>query len=70
MYGHKTFALQRTVESEMIAKARQIKQELSGFLEDVELFANPAFWKAVRHVEEGKITKYKSIPDLRRRLGL
>ena len=52
----------RKARGELVSEARKIKGELKEYLEDVELFADPRFWKAVEE-ENASRPVYRSVRD-------
>lgn len=54
----------------MMLEAKRLKGEFAGYLEDLELFSKPEFWRAVREVEQRGGKKYRHLRHLRRELKL
>ena len=63
------FALKDSAIARMKEEATRLRKEYLEYAEDMELFANPEFWKAVQQVESGK-TRKMSVKQLKARLGI
>jgi len=68
MTNGKTTIIQKQTIHEITREAAKTKRELESYLEDLELFGNPEFWEAVRDVEEGRVTRWKSLEEYRKRM--
>jgi len=55
--------LQKKTIKELTRVASRAKEEMESYLEDLEMYSNPQFWKAVSEADAGKINTYKSIRD-------
>jgi hypothetical protein len=53
---------------ELRKEAERLKEEFESYLEDLELFSNPAFWKAVE--EAGKANKHLNIQAYAKKMGV
>lgn len=42
-------------------EAARLKSEFESYLEDLQLFTKPGFWKAVEEVQRGKGKKFTSV---------
>ena len=61
MANGKTQLLQKHSVEELRKEAEKLKVDFKGYLEDLELFSNPEFWKAVKEVQQGKGKKFSSV---------
>jgi hypothetical protein len=52
----------------MQKEAKRLRTEFQSYLEDLELYSKPAFWKAIAN--EKKAKKYKTLSEFRKRTGL
>lgn len=48
----------------MRVEAARLKKEFREYLEDLELFSDPEFWKAIEETQKGKGKKFSSIKEL------
>ncbi len=52
---------------EMQREAHRLRKEFQAYLEDLELFSNPTFWKAIQ--EKPNLQKFKSIQEYSKKMG-
>ena len=45
-------------------EAVHLKEEFEGYLDDLRLFSNPAFWEAMKESQQGKRKKFSSIREM------
>lgn len=69
MAGEKTQLLQKNAIRELTRGAQRAKQDLECYLEDLEMYSKPEFWKAITEAETGAVNHYKSIRDYARKLA-
>lgn len=53
---------------ELRKEAERLKEEFESYLEDLELFSNPGFWKAVE--EAKKANKHLNIQEYAKKMGV
>lgn len=61
--------LKKDAVTSMRKEALRLRQDYLDYAEDMRLFADPDFWKAVEQVESGKSRKL-SLAGLRKEIGL
>lgn len=49
--------LKKEAVEEMKSEASKLKEKFMDYVEDLELYSNPEFWKAVEELESGKAKK-------------
>ena len=68
MIREKTILLQKQMPKEMMAEATRLKASFEGYLEDLELFSNPAFWESIEEIEGGKLKRFSNAKEMIREL--
>lgn len=63
MGNGKTLVLQKEAVKELRKEAVRLKSDFKGYLEDLELMSNPAFWRAIEELQSGKLKKYDSLDE-------
>ncbi|HZX34094.1 MAG TPA: hypothetical protein VFF09_01820 [archaeon] len=63
MANGKTVVLKKEAIKELRKEANRLKGDFKGYLEDLELMSNPAFWKSVEELQSGKLKKYDSLDE-------
>ena len=64
MANEKTVLMQKKAVSELKEEAKRLKEEFKEYLEDLELFSNPAFWESIEQKESGKIRRFSNIDEM------
>lgn len=65
-----TTLLQKKTIKELTKEASKAKADLEMYLGDLELYSNPGFWEAMLEDEQGKVTKYSSVRDYAKKMGV
>jgi hypothetical protein len=60
--------IQSVAVVELRKEAERLKEEFESYLEDLRLFSNPGFWKAVEEAE--KANKHLSIQEYAKKMGV
>ncbi|AJF60234.1 MAG: hypothetical protein J4224_03245 [Candidatus Diapherotrites archaeon] len=63
MANGKTVVLKKEAINELRKEANRLRSDFKGYLEDLELMSNPAFWKSVEELQSGKLKKYDSLEE-------
>ena len=61
--------LKKDAVKSMQKEALKLRQDYLDYAEDMRLFADPDFWKAVKQVESGKSRKL-NLAELKKEIGL
>lgn len=63
MANGKQLLQQKTINA-LTKEAVRVKEDLKGYLEDLELYSKPGFWEAVRETQENKGKRFSSVKAL------
>ncbi len=64
MANEKTLLMQKKAVNELKEEAKRLKEEFKEYLEDLELFGDPNFWKSIEQIEGGKLKAFQNIDDM------
>ncbi|MDO8625229.1 MAG: hypothetical protein Q7R47_04035 [Candidatus Diapherotrites archaeon] len=56
--------LQEKAIKALTAEATRVKEDLEGYLEDLEMYSNAEFWEAIQEANENKGKKFNSTKKL------
>lgn len=59
MANGKQVLQQRTVKA-LTKEAARVKEDLKGYLDDLELYSKPEFWEAIKETQENKGKRFSS----------
>ena len=63
-------AVQKEMCRELREEAVRLREEFENYLEDLILLSDPEFWEALEEESTGKIKKYSTIEEFKKKLGL
>ncbi|MFH1391493.1 MAG: hypothetical protein ABIH20_04245 [Candidatus Diapherotrites archaeon] len=63
-----TALIQKKAIKELTKEAKKAKEDLEGYLEDLELYSKLEFWEAVNQAETGQVNNYKSIKEYAKKM--
>jgi len=66
----KMLAVQKEMCRELREEAVRLREEFENYLEDLILLSDPEFWEALEEESTGKIKKYSTIEEFKKKLGL
>jgi len=63
-------AVQKEMRRELREEAVRLREEFENYLEDLILLSDPEFWEALEEENTGKIKKYSTIEEFKKKSGL
>jgi len=69
MANGKTTLLQKKAIKELTSEAKKAKEDLEGYLDDLELYSKPEFWEAIRQAESGNVNIYNSVKEYAKKMA-